>query len=227
MSVFVVRVLNFTLAPLFFAFVISQIEGKSLKRTQRNELYLIYLFALGVAGSGLGGFFGHIFLSDIVARSVGWPTGSPFQLEMGFANLALGVLGIMATARHGGFRTATVTAVTVLGIGASLVHFYDILLTGNLAPGNTIQNLANLIKPALLILFLRRQHRRLPSMGSEKLFDEWGAWQAYHAQGAGIVTALVATGFGLGFAFDAVWIGSLAGILAGLALVLFRRPRTV
>jgi hypothetical protein len=35
---------------------------------------------------------GHYFLSDPVAESIGWPTGNPFQLEVGFANLAVGIL---------------------------------------------------------------------------------------------------------------------------------------
>jgi hypothetical protein len=59
-------------------------------------VYLIYLFMLGVAASGLSGFFGHVFIPDAVAESIDWPRGSPFQQEMGFANLALGVLGLIA-----------------------------------------------------------------------------------------------------------------------------------
>jgi len=46
-----------------------------------------------------------------------------------------------------------VIAVTVFGVGATIVHVSDIIQTGNLAPGNTIQNVGNLLKPALLIGF--------------------------------------------------------------------------
>jgi hypothetical protein len=38
---------------------------------------------IGMAGGGIGGFFGHVFISDSVAESIGWPTGNPFQLEVG------------------------------------------------------------------------------------------------------------------------------------------------
>jgi hypothetical protein len=72
--------------------------------------------------AGLGGFFGHFFISDSVAKSIGWPTGNPFQLEVGFANLAIGILGIIAMGRRDGFREATVIAVTVFGVGATIVH---------------------------------------------------------------------------------------------------------
>ena len=82
---------------------------------------------------------------------MGWATGSPFQLEMGFANLLVGVLGLMAVGRRDGFRSAAILATTIIGFGATAVHLPDIVATGNLAPGNTIQNLGNLLDPLLLI----------------------------------------------------------------------------
>src|SRR3954462_9997418 len=96
-------------------------QGQS-GRERRLEIFLLYLFGVGVAGSGIGGFFGHYFLSDSVAESIGWPTGNPFQLEVAFAGLAIGVLGIVAMGRRDGFREATVISVTVLGAGATIVH---------------------------------------------------------------------------------------------------------
>ena len=137
---------------------------------------MLYLFGVGVAGAGIGGFFGHYFISDPVAESIGWPTGNPFQLEVGFANLAVGILGIVAMGRRDGFREATVIAVTVFGVGATIVHARDIIETGNLAPGNTLQNVGNLLKPALLIGFLAASRRAERSPDSEvhtQAFDTW------------------------------------------------------
>ena len=151
MTLFAVRVTIFTLLPLLTAGLVLLIDRSANTRERRIEVFLVFLFALGVAGSGIGGFFGHLFLSDQVAEAVGWPAGSPFQLEMGFANLALGVLGIIAVGRRDGFREATVIAVSIIGFGATTVHIMDIIDTGNLAPGNTIQNFANLVRPILLI----------------------------------------------------------------------------
>jgi Family of unknown function (DUF6790) len=37
-----------------------------------------------------------------VAESIGWPAGNPFQLEVGVANLAVGILGIVAMGRRDG-----------------------------------------------------------------------------------------------------------------------------
>jgi hypothetical protein len=131
---------------------------------------------LSVAGAGISNFLAHFFLSDIVAESIGWEAGSPFQLEVGFANLALGVLGIVATSRRDGFREATVIAATVFAFGATIVHLVDIVATANLAPGNTLQNVANLARPALLIGFLAASRRAEASPQSQAEtvgFDRW------------------------------------------------------
>ena len=77
--------------------------------------------------------------------------------------------------RRDGFREATVIAATVLGVGAT-VHVMDVIESGNLAPGNTIQNVSNLLRPALLIAFLaasRRAERSPVSEAQTAGFDQW------------------------------------------------------
>jgi len=149
MSIVALRVFIYSVLPVIAATVHVALDKSCRSRLRTLEIFLLYLFGVGVAGSGIGGFFGHFFLSDTVAQSIGWPKGNPFQLEVGFANLALGILGIIAMSRRDGFREATVIAVTVLGVGATIVHIMDIVQTGNLAPGNTLQNVSNLLKPVL------------------------------------------------------------------------------
>jgi hypothetical protein len=215
----------FTLLPVLAAALLGRVDRSAQSRLRKLELYLIYLFGLGVAGSGLGGFFGHMFLSDVVAESIGWPTGSPFQLEMGFANLALGVLGLIATGRRDGFREATVTAVAVVGVGATVVHLLDIVQTGNLAPGNTVQNVANLVRPALLVLLLRASRKKEATGGSSALAADFSRWRGRHGQAVGWLTAAVSTGFAVGFAVGRPVLITALGILvgAGIVALLIRR----
>jgi uncharacterized protein DUF6790 len=169
-----------------------------------------------VAASGLSGFFGHVFTPDAVAESIGWPKGSPFQQEMGFANLALGVLGLIAAGRRDGFREATVIAVAVVGVGATVVHVIDILQEDNLAAGNSIQNVANLLKPALLIPMLIVSRRSEPARTGAVSFDRW---RMTVVGTAGMVTAVVGTGFGIGFALELTAPATLfaAVLAAGIA----------
>jgi hypothetical protein len=189
-------------------------------RERRLEVLLIFLFGLGVAGSGIGNFIAHFFLSDMVAQSIGWPTGSPFQLEIAFANLTMGVLGIVAVGRRDGFREATVIAVTIFGVGATIVHIMDIIATGNLAPGNTLQNVLNLLKPALLIWFLTMARREEAGPDTESNTPEFDNWRGPLGHAVGLVTACVASAFGIGFAMNQPVVITIFGTLVGFAIVL-------
>jgi 4-amino-4-deoxy-L-arabinose transferase-like glycosyltransferase len=220
-----IRVFTFSVLPVIIAVGHLSLDRSSRPRERRLEIFLLYLFGIGVAGSGIGGFFGHFFISDSVAESIGWPTGNPFQLEVGVANLAVGILGVVAMGRRDGFREATVIAATVFGVGATVVHVMDVIESGNLAPGNTIQNISNLLRPALLIAFLAASRRaeRSPASGAQTAgFDQW---RGPRIRAAGIMTGSVAAGFGAGFAIDLPAIGTLVGILVGAGVVAFAITR--
>ena len=159
-EVFLTRTFLFTVLPVVLGAGVILLDPSARGRVRQAEAMLIPLFIIGVAGNGIGGFIAHVFISDEIADSIGWDTGSPFQLEVGFANLAIGILGAIAAERRDGFREATVIAATVFAVGATFVHIRDILEAGNLAPGNTIQNVPNLLRPALLVFFLRQSRQR-------------------------------------------------------------------
>jgi 4-amino-4-deoxy-L-arabinose transferase-like glycosyltransferase len=221
MDTVAIRVFIFSVLPVIVAAGHLGLDRSSRRRERRLEIFLLYLFGIGVAGSGIGGFFGHFFISDSVAESIGWPTGNPFQLEVGFANLALGILGIVAMGRRDGFREATVIAATVFGLGATVVHVMDVIESGNLAPGNTIQNISNLLRPALLVAFLAASRRAEGSPDSEARTSEFDRWRGPRIQAAGLMTGSVAAGFGGGFAIDLPVIGALVGTLVGAGLAAF------
>ena len=216
-----IRVFIFSILPVIIAACHLGLDRRSRPRERRLETFLLYLLGIGVAGGGIGGFFGHLFISDSVADSIGWPTGNPFQLEVGFANLAVGILGIVAMSRRDGFREATVIAVTVFGVGATVVHVMDVIESGNLAPGNTIQNVSNLLKPALLIAFLAASRRAELSPDSETQTAGFDRWRGPRIRAAGLMTGSVAAGFGAGFAIDLPAIGTLVGTLVGAGLAAF------
>lgn len=194
-----VRLFAFSVLPVLLATLHVRSDAGAKGRLRVVEVYLIYLFMLGVAAGGLSGFFGHVFMPDTVAESIDWPKGSPFQQEMGFANLALGVLGLIAAGRRDGFREAVVIAIAVVGVGATVVHVVDMVREGNLAPGNSIQNIGNLLKPALLIPILLVSRRSESDEASDLSFDPW---RKTVLATAGIATAIVGTGFGIGFSIE-------------------------
>lgn len=212
MEVFLTRTFIYTLLPVLFGVGIILFDSSARGRLRRSEALLVPLFIVAVAGSGIGGFIGHVFISDEVAESVGWSTGSPFQLEVGFANLAIGVLGGIAAERRDGFREATVIAVAIFSFGASYVHMLDIRETGNLAPGNTVQNISNLIKPILLIALLMVSRRAQRALNKPEELTSFDHWRAPILQASVVAVIVVSSAFGIGFATGQVVAVSALGV---------------
>jgi hypothetical protein len=91
------------------------------------------LFSVGLAN--IYNFVMHAFFGDVVARFIGWAP-SPFQLEVAFASLGFGLVGLLAFRAGLGFRAAAVTTPAVFLWGAAGGHLYQMIATGNFAPGN-------------------------------------------------------------------------------------------
>lgn len=144
-SLFAAGLLLPTLHMLRFA------KDRSLGRVA--NLYLSYLLPIAVGLGGVQAFLGHTFRAEHIARSIGWPTGNPFQSEVAVANLAFGVLGLLLCAKlRDGFRTATVLGYAVFLEGAAAGHVRQIVAVGNWSLNNAGLVLgADVLFPLLLI----------------------------------------------------------------------------
>ena len=63
------------------------------------------------------------------------PAGNPFQTEVGFANLAIGIVGFACFWRYD-FWLPAIVAKSVFAWGAGITHVMDFLRTENLASNN-------------------------------------------------------------------------------------------
>ena len=65
------------------------------KPLRGGEAFISYylLFAIGI--NNLINFVFHVFLGDAAAKFIGWEN-SPFQAEVGFAGLGVGIAGVIA-----------------------------------------------------------------------------------------------------------------------------------
>ena len=223
-ELFFVRVFAYSFTPLLLGIGHILLDRQARTPARRIELFIVYLLAISVGANGVGGAFGHLFLSDLIAEGIGWPAGSPFQLEMGFANLLIGVLGVIAISRRDGFRAATILATTILGVGATIVHLIDIAATGNLSPGNTIQNLGNLLDPVLLISLTWLASRTTDPDAESPAFLNW---LMRPQMIAGMAAAGVGIGFGLGYALNGLFLWTLIGTLAGAGIGIVISKRAV
>ena len=96
-------------------------------------LRYLFLFPLGL--QGLWAFIGHVFFAEQAAASIGW-ANTPFQYEVGVANLGLGLAAIYAAFKGFEARLAVAIVGACFLIGAGIIHIVDIVGRGNLAPGN-------------------------------------------------------------------------------------------
>jgi hypothetical protein len=112
------------------------VKKESRSREKIVETLLFYLLLFFVGFAGLMAFVGHIFMPDKIAQSIGWPMGNPFQTEVGVANLAFGVLGILCIWLRKNFWLATAIGYSTFLLGAGVVHIREIVVNQNLAVNN-------------------------------------------------------------------------------------------
>ena len=101
-----------------------------------SEVFLSYILLFNVGVMGFLAAFAHIFMGPETAKLIGWEPGSPFQFEMGMANLSYGVLGVLAYFIRGNFWIAVIVGWSVLLLGCFVGHLMDYILHGNNAPYN-------------------------------------------------------------------------------------------
>jgi hypothetical protein len=124
---------------LMVALPLLHLGLSKLPRTPLRVVHILLLYALvfGVGVIGLPmGFVPHVFFADQTARSIGWPTGSPFQFEVGVHDGAWGVLGFLCLWFGGLFWLATGLGWALFMLGATYGHIRDTVVSGNYAPYN-------------------------------------------------------------------------------------------
>lgn len=112
--------------------------------------FLYYQLVVSVTLSGLIGFAGHVFASDKIAGRIGWPQGSPFQKELGFAELGFGLSGILCAFFPAPFKAAVIVAISPLFLGAAVIHIHEMQNKGNFHPSNVSSILPDLLLPITL-----------------------------------------------------------------------------
>src|SRR5215813_13752979 len=110
-------------------------KPKPLRISDVAETLLSYhlLFAVGI--NNLVNFIFHVFFGDTAAKFIGWEN-SPFQAEVGFASLGVGIAGVLAYKASLPFRIATFIPPAAFSLGAAGGHIYQMIAAHNFAPGN-------------------------------------------------------------------------------------------
>ncbi len=127
------------------------------------EVSLIWLLAGFYGLATLMAGLQHLFNSDQIAKSIGWPTGSGFQHELGWAEVGLGVAGFLVIWFRGAYLLAPGIIGSFLYLGAAFVHYRDLKNMGNVNPGNAgpvfyIDIVAPVVVIVMLVLYAPWDH---------------------------------------------------------------------
>src|SRR5258708_16808353 len=91
---------------------------------------------------------------NIAAKFIGWEN-SPFQAEVGFASLGVGIAGVLAYKASLPFRVATFIPSSAFSWGAAGGHIYQMIAAHNFSPGNVGLVLAtDILMPIIGFVFL-------------------------------------------------------------------------
>jgi len=139
-----------------------------------RALRYIFIFPLGLLG--IWAFVGHVLFPVRAAEAIGWQP-SPFQFEVGYANLGIGLASLYAAFTTFYARVAVAIAASCFLVGAGIGHVQDIMAYGNLTSGNAgpilvTDFLTPIAALTLLILSARRPRKRLKSPDSQALEAE-------------------------------------------------------
>jgi len=122
--------------------------------TPFDEQALRWMLFLGMGWFLAGNTISHTFLARSTAKAIGW-ADSPFQYEVGFASLGIGLAGIFASQSDS--SDAWVVASIAGGIFlllAGIAHVREIIREKNYSPGSTVVLITDFGVPISLLVLL-------------------------------------------------------------------------
>lgn len=158
-------IIAFTLRNLpVFLFVLAVVLALLRQRRTPLSLRLLsWVLLLPIGATSLWAGIYHVFFPDIAAAYIGWQP-SPFQFEVGMADLAIGATACAAFWCGQGFQAAAVCTASIFLLGDAVGHVRQMLATGNFAPGNAgVPFYMDIICPLLaitLVVLARHSYRR-------------------------------------------------------------------
>jgi hypothetical protein len=157
-------------------FVVLSILGASIHLAVSRKLrsgggaaivgtYLLYLFVIYVGLMGLLTAYAHVFRPVQTSASIGWST-SPYEYEVGMADLTIGVLGILCAWFRGNFWLATAIANAVWLLGDAVGHVRQVVENNNHAENNSGLFLYfEFVVPVVILALTLYVRRKRPAAG--------------------------------------------------------------
>jgi hypothetical protein len=152
----VAQVIGFALQNLPALLLIAALLAAAARRRHgpAAERFLSWILLLPIGVTGLWAGVFHVFFPATAAKLIGWDV-SPFQFEVGMADLAIDATAVTAFWRDLNFKAAAVCAASIFLLGDAVGHVKQMTIAGNFAPGNAgVPFYMDIICPVLAITLL-------------------------------------------------------------------------
>ncbi len=137
-----------------FLFVAALACAASRSGAPIADRLLAWILLLPIGVSGLWAALFHLVFPGVAAADIGWEP-SPFQLEVGMADLAIGLTACVSFWRSLDFKAAAVTASSIFLLGDTVGHVKQMMVAGNFASGNAgVPFYSDIAFPVLAIILL-------------------------------------------------------------------------
>lgn len=153
--------LTFVVIGLIFSFITLFIYRNSLQKDSIIEALIKFYCFWGYGVSWVYNAIMHILFHETAARFIGWED-SPFQLEVGFSSLGMGLLGLLCIKKNFSLRLGLFICSTPFLWGAAGVHIQEIIEKQNYASGNAgIMLWSGILMPVIfgVLLYLSNPKR--------------------------------------------------------------------
>ena len=157
---------DYSLWTVVLALVLGVLQTRNqftISRAAEASLLWIAFWVLGVGG--VYGFIVHIAFGPFIAEQIGWPN-SPFQNEVAYANLMIGILGFSSFwNRKRDYLLAAMCAYSIWFFADGVGHVVSVVSNHDLAPSNAgVILYTDLLTPLLVVILLwisRHERHRL------------------------------------------------------------------
>lgn len=123
---------NVPLIMTVLALAIALLRPEPPRRAERLLAWLL-LLSVGVTSVWAGVF--HVAFPEVAARSIGWQV-SPFQFEIGVADIAIGIAAIVSFWRSLDFKAAVVWYIALFNLGVAIGHVRQAITAHDYAANN-------------------------------------------------------------------------------------------
>lgn len=106
-----------------------------------------YLIGWAALGAGVT----HLFFGKQISKTIGFEK-SPYELEVGFADLAMGIAGVLAARFSPDYWFAVILISSIFRVGCGVGHIRSMIRDRNFAINNTAILAINFVVPAFLLV---------------------------------------------------------------------------